>query len=208
MHSRRIQNEDLHGNVPDSAGVVLLLVDIINDLDFPNNSTILKKAVTLGKNVAALKKYCSQLRIPAIYVNDNRGKWRSDFPAVLAHCRRPEAPGRPLVERVIPDLRDYVVLKPKHSAFFATPLDILLTYLKVTTVILAGLTTNACILVTAAELYIRDMKIYVPSDCVAALENQDHSMALAILRRSFRVDTTPSTKLDLRKVLQGKAETT
>jgi nicotinamidase-related amidase len=208
MHSRRTQNEDLHGNVPDSARVVLLLVDIINDLNFPNNSTLLKKAVTLGKKVAALKKRCRKLRIPAIYVNDNCGKWRSDFPAVLAHCRRPEVPGQPLVERVIPDASDYVVLKPKHSAFYATPLDTLLTYLRTSTVILAGLTTNACILITAAELYIRDMKIYVPSDCVAALRKQDHSMALEIIRRSFAVDTTPSTQLDLRQVLRGQSGAT
>jgi len=180
---------------------VLLLVDVINDLDFPNNSTLLKKAVTLGKTVAALKRRCKKLRIPAIYVNDNRGKWRSDFPAVLAHCRRPGAPGQPLVERVIPDTSDYVVLKPKHSAFYAIPLDALLSYLKAHTVILAGLTTSACILMTAGEIYIRDLKLYVPSDCVAALTRHDHLNALGIMKRSFEADTTPSTRLGLKKVL-------
>jgi hypothetical protein len=67
------KNEDLHGNVPDSCPVVSL--DVLNDADFPGNKQLLKSIAALGKNIAALKKRCKDARIPAIYVNDNRGKW-------------------------------------------------------------------------------------------------------------------------------------
>ena len=98
-------------------------------------------------------------------------------------------PGSPFVEKLAPAPGDYVVLKPKHSAFYATPLDTLLAYLKTKTVILAGLTTAACVLLTAGEIYVRDLGLFVPADCVAALRKADHRRALAIMRTSFQADT-------------------
>lgn len=95
-----------------------------------------------------------------------------------------------------------MVLKPKHSAFYSTPLDTLLAYLKTKTVILAGLTTAACVLLTAGEIYVRDLGLFIPADCVAALSKADHRRALAIMRTSFQADSTLSKKLDLKKLLR------
>jgi hypothetical protein len=58
------KNQDLHGNAPDSCPVVLLLVDVLNDVDFPGNSQLLKSIRALGKNISALKKRCKDARIP------------------------------------------------------------------------------------------------------------------------------------------------
>lgn len=170
------KNEDLHGNAPDSCPVALLLVDVLNDVDFPGNSQLLKSINSFGKNISVLKKRCKDASIPVIYVNDNRGKWRSDFSAVLSYGLRPDSPGCPMVSQLISDASEYIVLKPKHSAFYATPLDTLFSYLKVKTVILAGLITNACTSSTASELYVRDLDVFVPSDCVAAPEKARTSL--------------------------------
>jgi hypothetical protein len=62
------KNEDLHGNAPDSCPVVLLLVDVLNDVDFPGNSQLLKSINSLGKNISALKKNCKDTGIPDTYV--------------------------------------------------------------------------------------------------------------------------------------------
>ena len=197
------KNQDLHGNAPDSCPVVLLLVDVLNDVDFPGNSQLLKSIAALGKNISALKRRCRDAGIPVIYVNDNRGKWRSDFSAVLSHGLRPDSPGYPMVSQLIPEASDCIVLKPKHSAFYATPIDTLFSYLKVKTVILAGLITNACILSTASELYVRDLDVYVPSDCVAAPMKRAHRNALELMKISFEADTTSSSKLHLRRILKS-----
>lgn len=202
MPIRRRKNDNLHGNVPDSSPVALILIDVINDLDFPQNAFLLTQMPALSRNIAALAKRCRESRIPVIYVNDNRGKWRSDFRFVIAHCKRPGMPGAPFVEKLVPEPGDYLVLKPKHSAFYATPLDTLLAYLKTKIVILAGLTTAACVLLTAGEIYVRDLELFVPADCVAALRETDHRRALAIMRTSFRADTRLSKKLDLKTLLR------
>jgi nicotinamidase-related amidase len=177
-------------------------VDVLNDVDFSGNSRLLKSIHSLGKNISALKKRCKDAVIPVIYVNDNRGNWRSDVSAALSHCLRPDSPVCPMVSQLIPEASDYMALKPKHSAFYATPLDTLFSYLKVKTVILAGLITNACILSTASDLYVRDLDVCVPCDCVAALKRA-HRDALELMKISFEVDTTPSTKLNLRKILKS-----
>jgi nicotinamidase-related amidase len=190
-------NDDLHGNAPDRSGVVLLLIDVVNDLSFPGNEQLVRRSEKLGKAISHLKQRCKRAGIPAIYVNDNHGKWRSDFASVLRHCLRPEAPGRAMVSLLAPDASDYVILKPKHSAFFGTTLEIILQYIGAHTIILAGLTTNACIMLTAGDLYVRDFRIIVPTDCVAALTENDQRQFLQLMKNNYGVRATPSSKLRL-----------
>jgi nicotinamidase-related amidase len=97
------KNRDLHGNVPDNCNVVLLLVDVLNDLDFPDNSALVKTIPVLGANISRLKNHCHNAGIPVIYVNDNYGKWRSDLNAVITKCLRPDSLGFRLVEKIIPE---------------------------------------------------------------------------------------------------------
>jgi nicotinamidase-related amidase len=194
-------NGDLHGNVPDNCSAVLLLVDVLNDLDFPGAGPLVRLAPRLAQNISALKGRCRKAGIPAVYVNDNRDRWRSDFSSVVKHCLASDVPGKSLVTPLVPADDDYIVLKPKHSAFFATPLESLLSYLQTKTILLVGLTTDACILTTACEIHIRDMNLFVPPDCVAAADQKLHRSALELMKKSFGARTTPSPKLNLKKIL-------
>ncbi len=196
-NSRQNGEDDLHGNAPDSCRVALLLIDVLNDLDFPDNEELVRESVGLAERIAALKQRCKENGIPAIYVNDNRGRWRSNSTDVLNHSLRPESLGRPMVSKLIPAAEDYVVLKPKHSAFFATPLDALLEHMGVKVLILAGVTTNACVVITAADVYVRDYKLFVPEDCVEALSQSDQHNALELMRKNFGADIRPSAEIDL-----------
>ena len=193
---------DLHGNAPDQSRSVLLLIDLINDLSFPNNEHLVRNSEKLARAIVRLKERCQRAGIPAIYVNDNHGKWKSNFSAVLQHCLRPEAPGRAMVKLLAPATEDYVILKPKHSAFYGTPLATILEYIGARTAILAGLTTNACVLIAAGELYVRDFRVLVPSDCVAALTDGDQRQALDLMRHNFGAEITSSPKLRLSRSLK------
>jgi nicotinamidase-related amidase len=98
---------------------------------------------------------------------------------------------------LLPWPKDYVVLKPKHSAFYATPLETLLEHIGAETVILAGIATNACVMITASDIYVRDYKLLVPSDCVAALTENDQRQALDVMERNYNADTSPWRELHL-----------
>jgi len=130
------KSDDLHGSAPDDAVVALLLIDVINDLEFDGGEALLAQALPMAARIAALKRRATEAGIPAIYVNDNFGRWQSDFAKLLAHCLHDGVRGQPLAAQLQPEPDDYFVLKPKHSGFYATTLDLLLRYLHVTTIIL------------------------------------------------------------------------
>src|SRR5438046_5851978 len=180
------KNEDLHGNAPDKSDVALLLIDVINDLEFPEGDQLLKYAVPMARQIAALKQSAKQQGIPVVYVNDNFGRWRSDFHAQVEHCLRDGVRGRPLAELLRPEKDDYFVLKPKHSGFFSTTLDTLLEYLGVQAVILAGLAANICVLFTANDAYMRDFHLAVPGDCVASNTEEENHHALEQMRKVLK----------------------
>ena len=195
-----VKNEDLHGNAPDSAPVALLLIDVINDLEFPGGKDLLRHALPMAKRIAALKKRAKHAGIPTVYVNDNFGKWQSDFCKLTKHCLQDKVRGKPLVTRLQPEEDDYFVLKPKYSGFFSTTLDLLLVHLKAKTLILTGITGNMCVLFTAQDAYMRDFHLLIPRDCVASVSGEANSRALEHMEAVLKADTRESTALDLDEV--------
>jgi nicotinamidase-related amidase len=191
------KNHDLHGNVPDACPVALLLIDVINDLEFEGGRELAKTAVPAAARIAALKRRARELDIPVIYANDNFGRWRSDFSEVVEHCLHDDVRGRPLAELLAPERDDYFVLKPKHSAFFSTTLATLLKYLRVERLVLTGFAGDACVLISAAEGYMRDYELFVPSDCTASKSALENRRALAYMARVLHADTRASARLDL-----------
>jgi len=190
------KNEDLHGNVPDKSPVALLLIDVINDLEFESGEELLRHALPMSENLARLKRRAKEAGVPVIYVNDNFGKWQSDFTKILQHCLEDDVRGRPVVEALRPDEDDYFVLKPKHSGFFSTTLDILLDYLGARTLVLTGLTGDICVLFTAHDAYMRDFNLVVPSDCIASQDPADNDYTLRKMAGLMDADTRPSTEID------------
>lgn len=187
------KNLDLHGSAPDTSSVALLLIDVINALEFAGAEKLVPPAIAMAQAVAKLKRRCARAGIPAIYVNDNFGRWREDQHAILARALASRAPGRPVAELLRPTVDDYFVVKPKHSGFFATPLDTLLTYLRARTLILTGIGTELCILFTANDAYMRDYQLIVPCDCVTAIDPHEGALALERMSHLLQADVGPST---------------
>jgi nicotinamidase-related amidase len=199
------KNEDLHGSVPDKSNVALLLIDVINDLEFGSGQELLRHALPMAERLARLKKRAKDAGVPVIYVNDNFGKWQSDFKKILAHCLEDDVRGRPIAEMLKPDEDDYFVLKPKHSGFFSTTLDTLLNYLGVKTLILTGLTGDICVLFTAHDAYMRDFNLVIPADCVASSDPEENAHTLEKMERLMDADISPSNEIDLAR-LKEKAK--
>ncbi|HVE79364.1 MAG TPA: isochorismatase family cysteine hydrolase [Gemmatimonadaceae bacterium] len=200
------KNKDLHGNVPDRARAALLIIDVINDMEFDRGAELLKRALPMARRLARLKRRAKEAGIPVIYANDNFGRWRSDFRRLLAHCLRDGVRGRPVAELLGPEPDDYFVLKAKHSGFYHTTLDLLLDYLGTETLILTGVATNICVLFTAGDAFMRDLRLHVPEDCVAASDLGAHRHALAQMREVLHADTTPSARLDLARLASEGGE--
>jgi nicotinamidase-related amidase len=188
---------DLHGSAPDHHHTALLLIDVINDFEFPRGDELFNQALPIAPKIAELKKRARAIEIPAVYVNDNFGRWQSNFDQLVQHCLSDGVRGRPFVDQLKPDVdTDYFVLKPKHSAFYQTPLDLLLKHLGAQRLILTGVSTNSCVLFTAADAYMRDLELMVPDDCAAACNAREHKTALEQMKCMLKADVSPSTEIN------------
>jgi nicotinamidase-related amidase len=190
--------DTLYGNAPDRSSVAVLLIDVINDMEFPGGDRLAARARLVGKKLAALKRRARRAHVPTIYANDNFGRWRSDFSAQVEHCLEDGVRGRALAELLKPAPDDYFVLKPKHSAFYQTCLELLLEHLGVNTLIIGGVTTDSCVTFTASDAYLRGYSLRVLRDGCTALDERVHRNALAHMQRALHADVVASDGVSLR----------
>jgi len=199
------KSPDLHGNAPDHSPVVLLLIDVINDFEFKGAERIFQNALPAAKKIAALKNRTDKAGVPAIYVNDNFGKWRSDFRNLVTHCVDDNTRGRPIVELLKPGAEDYFVLKPKQSGFYSTTLDLLLDHLGAHTLIMTGFTGDICVLFTAIDAHLRDYHLLVPRDCVVSQDEKENQTILEYMERILEADIRSSGEIDVEVCSAGSA---
>ena len=176
-----------------AAKAVLLLVDFMNPLDFDGAQQLAPKAIAAAKKALALKRRCRAERVPVIYANDNFGHWASQFSEVVRSCVALGGDAAKLASLLAPEQGDLSVLKPRHSAFYGTPLEFLLDELRAECLIIAGLTTDSCVLFTAGDAFLRGFKVWVPADCVAAETAAAQRRALEQIESVAKVWTGAST---------------
>ena len=179
----------------DRPDIALLIIDMINALDFDGGEALLPGALEAATHIAALKRRATEAGVPVIYANDNYGQWRSDFHRVVALCGGSGSRGAPLVERLRPEATDYFVLKPSNSAFHQTPLERLLDELGVRRLVLTGVATDSCVLATGIDANVRDLELFVPRDCVAAESAERNDAALEVMRASLGADTRMGARI-------------
>ncbi len=196
------KSPDLHGNAPDKSSIALLLIDVINDFEFEGAEALFKHALPAAHKIALLKQRTDAAGIPAIYVNDNFGKWRSDFRTLVSHCIDADPRGRPVVELLRPRKEDYFVLKPKQSGFYSTALHLLLQHLGAKTLILTGFTGDICVLFTAADAHLRDYHLLIPSDCVVSQDESENAHMLQYMERVLEADIRPASEINLASIAQ------
>lgn len=169
----------------------LLLIDFINPLDFPEAPALAPSALEAAREARRLAIAARAQGIPVIYANDNFGRWQSDFSSMVKRLGQGRGASASLVRLLRPRRGDLTVLKPMHSAFFGTPLDIILDQIGARSVVLAGLATDICIQLTAADAFLRGLKVHAPEDCTAAESPQKKAAALAYMRDILKCDTRP-----------------
>ena len=186
---------DLHGYVPDQGATCLLIIDMINPLTFEGAEQMLPAVSAAAERIAGLKKRIKAARLPVLYVNDNFGKWQSDFHKLVHRCLEGSCRGKAITQLLHPEDDDYFVLKPKHSGFYGTPLELLLQFLGAKKLICTGVAGNSCVLHTSADAHMRDFDLIVPADCIASASSEENQIALQHMNRMLKADIRPSDEI-------------
>ena len=172
----------------ETGGTALLIVDMINPLDFEGGKAMRPQAAEAARRIATLKQRLKREGVPVVYVNDNFMHWQVDFSALVAICQHDGSLGAELARCLPPEPDDYFVLKPKHSGVFDTPLAILLAKLGAKRLVITGVAADGCVLTTATDAHMREFAVHVPRDCVASISPQRTERALALMKDSMKID--------------------
>jgi nicotinamidase-related amidase len=183
---------------PDHSRAALLILDMISDFRFPDGTAVLRAARRIAPRIAALKHRAHDAGLAVIYVNDYPGRWRSDRVELLQRALAPQAKGQDVVHVLLPTPADYFILKPRHSAFYGTPLDILLTHLGTRRLILCGISSHQCVLFTANDAHVRELDLIIPTDCVGAPTAGESRFALQYFKSVLGAQLKASRSLPLR----------
>jgi nicotinamidase-related amidase len=184
-----------------TAPVALLLIDVVNPMDFEGADRLLPAAGAAAGRLAPLASRARAAGVPVIYVNDNFDCWHLGFHELMEKFEREEVPGLPIIRTLTPEPeRDFYILKPFHSGFFRTGLEVLLRRMQTRTLVLAGFAADICVLFTANDAYMRGFHVVVPADCVASEREEDNAHARRHMARLLKADVTASTELDLTRL--------
>lgn len=184
---------------PDSSPVVLIILDMISDFDFEDGEAASRRSFPVAERIARLKTRATRAGIPTLYVNDNLGRWQSDFSDVVRYCAEPDKRGARIVEVLAPEPCDYRFLKPRHSGFYATSLDSALQHLGSRKLILTGISSHQCVLFTANDAHVRKYELMIPQDCVTAPSASEQRLAIEYFKRVLAADVRESRSIKLQR---------
>lgn len=171
---------------------VLLLIDFINPMGFPGAEDLAEGAVQAARATSALKAALRKAGVPAIYANDNYGGWQSDFQTLVERCARGGGASGEMARLLRPQHGDLTILKPRHSAFLGSPLDLLLSRMEAKEIIITGVATDICVQLTAMDGFLRGYTLRVPADCTAAESADYRKQSIAYMERVLKCDVAPS----------------
>jgi nicotinamidase-related amidase len=173
---------------------VLLLVDFINPMNFPGGEDLAPRALEAARATAALKERLTAEGVATIYANDNYGIWQSDFHSLVSKCLGMEGPPGEIARLLYPQAEDLTILKPRHSAFYASPLELLLREMETRQLVICGLATDMCVQLTAGDAFLREFECWVPADCTAAESDDAKALSIEFMQKVLKCDIRESAE--------------
>ena len=179
-----------------SGHTALLILDMITPMDFAGASAMRHEVNEVVATILKLRDAADRIGLPIIYVNDNFGEWHSERYRLVERALGSKD-AQELVAKLAPRDGDYFIIKPQFSGFYATNLPVLLPKLGVDRLVLTGMSADICVLFTAADAHMRDYRLWIPEDAVAAQTRERRRWALEIMKQSMGAETRATTKLKL-----------
>ena len=173
----------------------LLIVDMFSRFDFPDAKALEASALTAARAIAQLRERFHAVGRPVIYANDNFADWQMDFKELVQVCLGCDGAPALIARLLVPAPGDYFVLKPKHSAFLASPLPILLAKLGCAQLVVTGMAADSCIASTCYDSKAREYDTVVVPEAVAGV-GAKKVRALRLLE-----DSSTATMVSLKSML-------
>jgi nicotinamidase-related amidase len=161
----------------------VIVIDMLND--FVTGSLKCDRAQKILDPLLRLIQASRDNGVPVIYSNDSHHKNIDHELRLWGDHAISGTKGAEIIDKLKPEDGDYVVPKRRYSGFFQTDLHLLLSELRVDTLIMTGLHTNMCVRHTSADAFFWGFRIVVPRDGTEAFTKEDYNSGLEYLRRVY-----------------------
>jgi nicotinamidase-related amidase len=168
----------------------LIVVDMLNPYDHEDADRLVDSVEDVVEPIAGLVARAADAGAEVIYVNDNYGDWNSSHEELAQ--RALEGKRRDLVEPILPPDEADFVIKARHTIFYMTPLEYLLSQKEIGHVVLVGQVTEQCILYSALDAYVRHLEVTIPTDGVAHIYEDLADAAMTMMERNMRAELRPA----------------
>jgi nicotinamidase-related amidase len=168
---------------------------MLNPYDHEDADRLTANVERVVEPIAALVERAGDRGVEIIYVNDNYGDWNSSQEELAERAMAGKRPD--LVEPLLPPENADFVIKARHTIFYMTPLEYLLSQKGIDNVVLAGQVTEQCILYSALDAYVRHLGVTIPPDGVAHIHEDLADAALKMMERNMRAELTACAECKL-----------
>jgi nicotinamidase-related amidase len=172
-----------------------VIADMLNSYDHEDGEALADSVKEKLPGIVDLRRRAEEAGALVVYVNDNHDAWEAGREELIQKALEGEHPE--LVDPIAPREPVPFIAKGRHSAFYQTALDHLLSSNDVEQIVLAGQVTEQCILYSALDAYIRGYEMVVPPDAVAHIDAELAKAALKMMESNMHAELTPVADLDL-----------
>lgn len=157
----------------------LLIIDMQNDFLLPGAPAEIPGAIKIVPAVKKLLDFCRERKIPVFHVirhyrydgSDIENFRREGF---LQNARYlvPGTSGAEILSELKPAEGEYIIVKPRFSAFFCTELELILKRIKIDDIVICGVQYPNCIRATALDSVSYDYNTTVITDATAGADDE------------------------------------
>lgn len=189
----------------DPARTAVLVIDMLNDFCKPGGKMVLPGYERLVPPQLALIEQARSQEVPVFWViqsHDPRLRRDRELLKRGSHCLLGTW-GVKVIEELAPRESDFHLYKHRYSAFFQTPLDLLLKDMNCDQVIVFGIVTNICVRSTVHDAFFLGYEVVVPEDCCAATGPREQESSLYDIATHFGVVSRSGAVIDALRNRKG-----
>jgi nicotinamidase-related amidase len=177
---------------------VVIVVDMQNDFCKPSGKLFVPASLDTIPKIGQVLEKARQSDVMIVYTQDWHMKNDPEF-AIWGEHALEGSWGAEIIDELKPCEGDVVVKKLRYDAFYGTSLDHILRLHQIENIVVTGTVANICVLHTAGSAALRWYKVYLPIDCVSALNDFDYRATLRQVSFLYRGILTRSDLIEFEK---------
>ena len=174
-------------------GDVLVVIDVLNDFEHEDGELLLESLRTRHEGLLGALDEARNAGLPVVYVNDHLGGWNADRAALIERARRGK--GGEFLKALAPRPSEPLLIKGRYSAFDHTALELLLRELNAERILLAGSSTEGCIVQSGIDARELGFKVTILTDACLTVDSDRERTALRYAREIGGIFLEPQVDL-------------